>query len=103
MFDRDLRPHNLVGTAFSLILGAKLVVKQAISTAEVIFGDMSLQSGELYELMGNILFAEHKLPNALSFFVKAEEIFRGKKRFGGKQDMGQVESSNRTHQEIKTR
>ena len=76
------------------------MVKQATSTAEVKFGDMSLQSGELYELMGNILFAEHKLPNALSFFV---EIFRGKKRFGGKQDMGQVESSNRTHQEIKTR
>ena len=62
------------------------MLKQAISTTEEKFGDMSLQSGELYELMGNILFAEHKLPNALSFFVKAEEIFRGKKRFGGKQD-----------------
>ena len=47
---------------------------------------MSLQSAELYELMGSILYRQNKLKKSVLFFTKAEDIYRGKKKYKTKQE-----------------
>ena len=64
---------------------AKLILTKSIEECEELTGDMSLESAELYELMGSLLFTLGKMSNALTYFMKAEEIYKGKKRHLKKQ------------------
>ena len=65
---------------------AKSTLDEAISKCESIFGDCSLQTADLYDLMGSILFAQKKLPSALNFFIKASEIYEGKRKCAEKRE-----------------
>lgn len=60
---------------------AKSVLKEAINICEKAYGDMSVLSAELYDLLGNILFAENRMQGALSYFSKAEETFNGRTKY----------------------
>jgi len=65
---------------------AKSALDEAILKSEELFGDCSIQSADLYELMGSILFAQKKLPTALTYFSKAEEIYSGKRKCAKKRE-----------------
>lgn len=65
---------------------ARILVEQCIEQCEILKGDMSLQSAELYELMGSILYSLNEIPTSIIFFTKAEEIYRGKKIHKSKQE-----------------
>ena len=65
---------------------AKVALESCIESCETLKGDMSLQSAELYELMGSILYRQNKLKKSVLFFTKAEDIYRGKKKYKTKQE-----------------
>ena len=65
---------------------AKITLESCIESCETLKGDMSLKSAELYELMGSILYSQNKLKKSVLFFTKAEDIYRGKKKYKTKQD-----------------
>lgn len=67
-------------------LDATKVLEDCIQKCELFKGDMSIISAELYELMGSILFSQHKMPKALAYLEKAAEIYVGKKKHVKKQE-----------------
>lgn len=81
-----LKMHCKILMQQEKITDAKTTLDEAILKSESVFGDCSLQTAELYDLMGSILFSQKKLPAALNFFLKASEIYEGKRKCAEKRE-----------------
>lgn len=81
-----LKMHCKILMQQEKMFDAKTKLDEAILKCESVFGDCSLQTADLYDLMGSILFSQKKLPVALNFFLKASEIYEGKRKCAEKRE-----------------
>ena len=65
---------------------AKTLLDGCKKNCEEIFDDTSIISAEVYELYGSLLFSQQKMSAALKYFLKAEDIYKGKQKCKAKRE-----------------